>query len=57
MELEGLRRGLEALETFGIDIERLVTDRHSQVKKEMREQHPEKKHNFDCWHMSNGWFQ
>ena len=54
MELEGLKRGLSSLEQLNINVVRVVTDRHVQVKKEMRENHATKHHNFDVWHVANG---
>jgi hypothetical protein len=55
MELEGLQRSL----TFLLDdckllISHLVTDRHSSVKKYMREQQPDIIHWFDVWHVAKG---
>lgn len=40
MELEGLKRGLARLQEEQIAISHLITDRHSQIKKYMRETHP-----------------
>jgi hypothetical protein len=57
MELEGLKRSLGYLEGVlggSLDIATLVTDRHSMVKKYMREQHGQKNHYFDVWHLAKG---
>ena len=54
MELEGLVRSMEFLEGEGITITDIVTDRHSQIKKYMREERPEIQHWFDVWHVSKG---
>ena len=54
MELEGLKRCLDHIQTKGIGISELVTDRHCQVKKFMREQNPEIRHSFDVWHVAKG---
>ncbi|KAM7307163.1 uncharacterized protein ISCGN_010799 [Ixodes scapularis] len=54
MELEGLVRSIRHLEGWGVSISTLVTDRHSQIKKYLREKHPDIKHLFDCWHVAKG---
>ncbi|XP_062582679.1 uncharacterized protein LOC134252712 [Saccostrea cucullata] len=54
MELEGLQRGLARIADEDLQISHLVTDRHSQIKKYMRETHPEIIHWFDCWHIAKG---
>jgi hypothetical protein len=55
MELEGLKRALSYLEeNAGLDLGCLVTDRHSMVKKYMKDTHPTKKHYFDVWHVAKG---
>lgn len=55
MELEGLKRGLKHLEDAGLHIENLVTDRHGMIKK-YREDHQDKNHFFDVWHVAKGKF-
>ena len=52
MELEGLKRSLTVIKNQDIDIQSLVTDRHSGIKKYMREQEKDIDHRFDCWHMA-----
>ncbi|XP_071100693.1 uncharacterized protein [Haliotis cracherodii] len=54
MELEGLKRGLSFLKKKGCSIEEVITNRHVSVKKYMREDHKDKKHYFDVWHVSKG---
>ncbi|XP_067682035.1 uncharacterized protein [Haliotis asinina] len=54
MELEGLKRGLSFLEEKGCSIKEVITDRHVSVKKYMREQHKDKEHYFDVWHVTKG---
>ena len=54
MELEGLKRGLDKLKGHGIDITELVTDRHCQIQKWMRDNHPDTIHSFDVWHLAKG---
>lgn len=56
MELEGLQRGLAKIAEEELQVSHLVTDRHSQIKKYMREVHPEVVHWFDCWHIAKGMF-
>ena len=52
MELEGLKRGLQHLENAGLHVENLVIDRHGMVKRFMREEHDDKNHFFDVWHVA-----
>ena len=54
MEKEGLIRGLEKLEQASIEVKALVTDRHPQIQKYMREKKPEVKHYYDVWHVAKG---
>ena len=54
MELEGLKRAIKDMTEKGIEIVELVTDRHSMVKKYMREENPEIRHWFDIWHCAKG---
>lgn len=54
MEKEGLSRALQYLHDKGLVIQILVTDRHRQIAKWMRESHPEIKHYFDVWHVAKG---
>ena len=54
MELEGLKRCISRLQEEGIEISDFTTDRHPQVKKYMREQHPGTNHWYDVWHVAKG---
>ena len=54
MEKEGLHRVPEFLEEKDLKVGVLVTDRHLQIAKWMREQHPNVKHYFDVWHVAKG---
>ena len=55
MELEGLKRSLEWLtEENNLTVSHLVTDRHSSVKKFLREEKPTIQHWFDVWHVAKG---
>ncbi|XDV11893.1 hypothetical protein PO909_000688 [Leuciscus waleckii] len=51
MEKEGLIRSLEFLEKSGVKVASLVTDRHTQVQKFVREQKPDIDHFYDVWHL------
>ena len=52
MELEGLRRTVAWLEEEGLPVSLLVTDRHRQIAKWIRENMPETRHRYDCWHIA-----
>ena len=54
MEKEGLIRCLDKMKACDIKIYSLTTDQHVQIKKHMREQEPEIRHQFDTWHVSKG---
>ncbi|XP_070203994.1 uncharacterized protein [Littorina saxatilis] len=53
MELEGLKRGLNALKA-NVKVSHLVTDRHVQIKSHMAKNEVEITHRFDIWHMAKG---
>lgn len=53
MELAGLKRAMGFLKDH-VNIKTLVTDRHSMVKKYMKDCHAEKNHYFDVWHIAKG---
>ena len=52
MEKEGLYRVIEFLQNSDITLEVLVTDRHKQINKWLREKHPEIIHYYDIWHVA-----
>ena len=52
MEYRGLIRALDFLEQNPIVVETLITDRHKQIAKYMRQAHPDITHQFDVWHVS-----
>ena len=54
MEKEGLIRGIQFFESNDLQIELLVTDRHSQISKWMRENMPDINHRYDVWHVAKG---
>lgn len=54
MEKEGLQRVLNFIEDHHLDVQVLVTDRHKQINKWLRENHPNITHYFDVWHIAKG---
>ncbi len=52
MEKEGLARSLALLESRGVNLDWIVTDRHPQVQKFLRERNIT--HYYDVWHMTKG---
>lgn len=52
MEKEGLIRRINYFEPNGVPIGQIVTDRHLQVAKWLRENLPETTHNIDVWHVT-----
>ena len=51
MEKEGCLRSMSFLARKGLTINTVVTDRHPQIQKLLREKMPETKHYFDGWHI------
>ncbi|KAK3104932.1 hypothetical protein FSP39_013440 [Pinctada imbricata] len=54
MEKEGLRRCVDTITSHDLSIETLVTDRHVQIGKWVRENMPDTVHNYDVWHVAKG---
>ena len=54
MEKEGLQRVLNFLQKQDLEIEALVTDRHRQINKWLRENYPDIQHYYDVWHVAKG---
>ena len=54
MEKEGLQRSLQFLTDEGLSVDTLITDRHVQIRKQMREKWPAAKHRLDGWHIGKG---
>ena len=50
MEKVGFKRALESLRKEGINPKQITTDRHSGIRKHMREEEPDISHQFDVWH-------
>ncbi|XP_041457112.1 uncharacterized protein LOC121430959 isoform X2 [Lytechinus variegatus] len=54
MELEGLKRALEKMDAEAVEIKTIVTDRHLQIAKFLRENYPHIDHRYDVWHIAKG---
>ena len=52
MELDRLKHNLERLDENGISVTSLTTDRHKQVRKFLRKERKDIRHQFDIWHVS-----
>ncbi|XP_063048719.1 uncharacterized protein LOC134445189 isoform X3 [Engraulis encrasicolus] len=52
MEKEGLRRSLELLDSKGVAVDYIVTDRHPQIQKYLRDR--DVQHFYDVWHFEKG---
>ena len=57
MEKEGLERVIAFMEKNGLRIKVLVTDRHRQIDKWIRETHTDMEHYYDSWHVAKGNFK
>ncbi|XP_052767644.1 uncharacterized protein LOC128208215 isoform X2 [Mya arenaria] len=51
MELEGLKRATDSLRRCGLSLAEIITDRHLQIQKWIRENLPGTAHSFDVWHI------
>lgn len=54
MEKEGLCRAMKYLKQQKLTIGTIVTDRHRQINKWLRETHPKTRHFYDVWHIAKG---
>ena len=54
MELEGLVRGLNFLTESQVQIGTVITDRHKQINKYLKEDYPDIEHRYDVWHIAKG---
>ena len=54
MEKEGLVRAVDFLRKEELEIGLLVTDRHRQIAKWVRESLPLTDHRYDIWHLAKG---
>ena len=51
---EGLHRCMKFLKERNLEVDVLVTDRHKQINKWLKEAHPKIKHYYDIWHVAKG---
>ena len=54
MELEGLIRSLDYLESENLEFSQFISDRHLEVRKYMSTYFPNKEHWNDTWHVAKG---
>ena len=54
MEKEGLVRVMNFFKKKRLKVGTIIADKHSQINKWLRENHPKVKHYFDVWHVSKG---
>ena len=57
MEKEGLRRCVIALQEQDIEIAVIVTDRHVQINKWIKDNMEDTDHRYDVWHMAKCKFE
>lgn len=54
MEKEGLNRVMQFLSDSSLPVDSLITDRHRQIAKWLRESYPAISHYYDVWHVAKG---
>jgi len=54
MEKAGLVKCLSTVSDSDLSIGTLVTDRHRQIAKTIREEYPDITHKYDIWHVAKG---
>lgn len=54
MEKRGLERAVDWVKNNDLEIGTIVTDRHLQIQKWIRENLPETTHYYDVWHVAKG---
>lgn len=54
MEKKGLVRGIQFITDNNLEVETLITDRHSQVTKWVRENIKKTIHKYDLWYVAKG---
>lgn len=57
MELAGLKKVKAALESEHVKVKVLITDRHPQIQKWIRDNWKTVTHYFDIWHVAKGIYQ
>ena len=50
MEKKGFIKSLKTIKDEGLIPKQITTDRHTQIRKHMREKEPDISHQFDVWH-------
>ena len=55
-EKEGLIRALGHMDSMGLSVAKLTTDRHPQVQKWLRDNRPDISHYYDAWHVAKGMY-
>lgn len=53
-EIEGLKRTISHMDAEDLVIDTLITDRHRQIAKYLREECAEIEHLYDIWHIAKG---
>lgn len=56
MEKRGLERAVDWFQNNDLEIGTIVTDRHLQIQKWIRENLPATTHYYDVWHVAKGMF-
>ena len=54
MELKGLQQSIDYLEEHDFEVGTLITDRHRQIAKWIRERLSDAEHLYDGWHVAKG---
>lgn len=54
MEKKGLERAIQWLQVHELQVGTIVTDRHLQIQKWIRENLPDTVHYYDVWHVAKG---
>ena len=49
-----MQRSLQFLTDEGLSVDTVITDRHVQIRKQIREEWPAVKHRLDGWHIGKG---
>ncbi|KAM9424524.1 uncharacterized protein KZ484_002582 [Pholidichthys leucotaenia] len=57
MEKEGFIRSMVLLAEHGLAVDSIITDRHPQIQKYMRENMPDVTHYYDVWHVAKGFIR
>ena len=54
MEHRRLVNALKYLDNSSVQVDKLITDRHKQIAKYLREHNPSIDHCYDVWHVAKG---